>query len=40
MSLQTDVSQYRSHDEVSVEAEHGRFVHGFYLEGAAWELGT
>lgn len=34
------MTQYRNHEEVTVAAENGRYIHGMFLEGAAWELGT
>jgi len=39
MTLQTDVTNYRSPEELPERAESGAYLHGFYLEGAAWELG-
>lgn len=29
----------RNPEEVTRPAEFGAYIHGFYLEGAAWELG-
>lgn len=39
MVLQTNVTALKSHEEVTAAAENGAFVHGLFLEGAAWELG-
>lgn len=39
MALQTEVTQMRMPDEVVNPAENGAYIHGFFLEGAAWELG-
>ncbi|CAD8057207.1 unnamed protein product [Paramecium primaurelia] len=39
MVLQTNVTGAKGHEEVTVPAETGAFIHGLYLEGAAWELG-
>jgi len=40
MKLQTDVSQYRDESEINENPESGRYVHGLFLEGAAWEMGA
>lgn len=39
MALQTNVTSLKSPEEVTAFAETGAYVHGLYLEGAAWELG-
>jgi dynein heavy chain len=39
MVLQTNVSGFKGIDEVAQKAENGAYIHGLYLEGAAWELG-
>nr|SYZ35238.1 PtDNAH9b [Paramecium tetraurelia] len=39
MVLQTNVTAIKGHEEVTVSAETGAYIHGLYLEGAAWELG-
>lgn len=39
MVLQTNITGLKGHEEVQVPAETGAFIHGLYLEGAAWELG-
>lgn len=39
MVLQTNVTAIKSHEEVNSHPESGAYVHGLYLEGAAWELG-
>lgn len=40
MKLQTDCTQFREPSEIVEDAADGRYIHGLYLEGAAWELGT
>lgn len=40
MKLQTDVTQFKEVADITEDAENGRYIHGLYLEGAAWELGT
>jgi len=40
MVLQTNVTTMRGIEEVVAYAENGFYVHGLYLEGAAWELGA
>lgn len=39
MSIQTDVTYMKGPEEVVKAAEVGAYIHGLYLEGAAWELG-
>lgn len=39
MVLQTNVTVTRGSEEVVGYPESGAFIHGLYLEGAAWELG-
>lgn len=39
MTLKTDVLNIRDHRDIQDNAEEGAYVHGFFLEGAAWELG-
>jgi hypothetical protein len=39
MAIQTDVTYMKSPEEVTRSAETGAYIHGLYLEGAAWELG-
>ena len=39
MSLQTHVTNILDPEEISDYPENGAFVHGFFLEGAAWEPG-
>jgi dynein heavy chain len=39
MVLQTNVTAIRSPEEVNAYPESGAYIHGLYLEGAAWELG-
>lgn len=40
MAIQTDVTTMRGPEEVLKRAEVGAYIHGIYLEGAAWELGS
>ncbi|CAG9313552.1 unnamed protein product [Blepharisma stoltei] len=39
MTLQTTVTNFLEPDEIHNYPENGAYVHGFFLEGAAWELG-
>lgn len=39
MVLQTNVTAYKSPEEVTAHPESGAYIHGIFLEGAAWELG-
>ncbi|MEE4248049.1 MAG: hypothetical protein V2I33_21870 [Kangiellaceae bacterium] len=39
MTLQTNVTTILTPEEVTDYPEQGRYVHGLFLEGAAWELG-
>jgi len=39
MALKTDVTNERDPTSVGEPAEIGAFVHGFTLQGAAWENG-
>ena len=40
MSLQTNVTLFKAPEEVTAPAENGAYVHGFVLEGSAWEIGA
>lgn len=40
MALQTNVTLFKTPEEVPGPAENGAYVHGFVLEGAAWEFGA
>ena len=40
MKTQTNVTQFRTIEELKAYPESGMYVHGLYLEGAAWELGN
>ena len=40
MVLQTNVMAFKGPEEISAAAEYGSFIHGVYLEGAAWEMGS
>lgn len=39
MVLKTDILNIRNHEEIAETAEDGAYIHGFFLEGAAWENG-
>ena len=39
MVLQTNVTALKAPEEVQAYPDSGAYIHGFYLEGAAWELG-
>ena len=39
MCLRTDVLNNKDPEEMPGNAENGAYVHGFFLEGAGWELG-
>lgn len=39
MCLRTDVLNVKDPEEIPGPAENGSYVHGFFLEGAGWELG-
>lgn len=39
MCLQTDVTNFEDPSALTEKSEKGMYVHGFYLEGADWELG-
>jgi dynein heavy chain len=39
MVLQTDVVNIRDPAEIQESATNGAYIHGFFLQGAAWELG-
>jgi dynein heavy chain len=40
MTTQTNVMAIRGPEDVTNPAENGAYVHGFYLEGSAWETGA
>lgn len=39
MVLQTNVTSIKTSEEVTLAPETGAYIHGLYLEGAAWEMG-
>lgn len=39
MTLRTDVTNERDPTNIPEAASNGSFTHGFFLQGAAWELG-
>lgn len=39
MVLKTDVINIRDPTEIAESAENGAYIHGFFMQGAAWELG-
>jgi dynein heavy chain len=40
MKIQTTVTQIRGPEDVKSLPESGMYIHGLFLEGAAWELGN
>lgn len=39
MTIQTDVSNTRNYEDLEGPPAEGKYIHGFYLEGARWEMG-
>ena len=39
MCLQTDVLNVEDPEQIPENAENGAYIHGFFLQGAAWEMG-
>merc|ERR1712196_129856 len=39
MTLQTNVTVYKEPTDITAYPPSGAYIHGFFLEGAAWELG-
>ena len=39
MCLETNVTNVPDSAEITARPEAGMYVHGYYLEGAAWEAG-
>mmetsp|Transcript_20739 Transcript_20739/g.31944 ORF Transcript_20739/g.31944 Transcript_20739/m.31944 type:complete len:144 (-) Transcript_20739:46-477(-) len=39
MCLKTDITNTKDPSDIPENAENGAFIHGFYLQGASWELG-
>jgi dynein heavy chain len=39
MVLKSDVTNIKDPEEIPGNAENGAYVHGYFLEGAGWELG-
>jgi len=40
MCIQTNVTSLRGSEDVNNPSDNGAYIHGFYLEGAAWESGA
>ena len=40
MKTQTNVTQFRTAEEVKEYPDEGMYIHGLFLEGAAWEMGN
>lgn len=40
MVIQTNVTSMKNSEDVVNPAENGAYIHGLYLEGAAWEMGA
>lgn len=39
IALQTNVTAIRTAEEINQAAPEGKYIHGLFLEGAAWEIG-
>lgn len=39
MNLRTDVTNIKDPAEILENAENGAYIHGYFLEGAGWEMG-
>jgi dynein heavy chain len=39
MTLKSDVTNTKDYHEIAELPEDGAFIHGFFLEGAGWEMG-
>jgi hypothetical protein len=40
MTIQTNVTVMKGPEDVVNPAPEGAYVHGYFLEGAAWEMGN
>ena len=40
MTIQTNVVTFKGPEDVTHSAENGAYIHGLFLEGAAWEMGA
>ena len=39
MTLKTDITNTRDPNEIPEPADNGAYIHGFYIQGASWEIG-
>ena len=39
MCLKTDVLNIKDPEEIQASPDHGCYIHGYFLDGAGWELG-
>ncbi len=39
MTLKTDITNTRDPHEIAEPADNGAYIHGFFIQGASWEIG-